>query len=229
MRLRDTLKWVAGFAGAVGAAYGTYAAVAWNRYGHPRSPTPEEADPLLDRFMPHYDVAERHHVTVAAPAAVTFEAACAADLLESPIIRAIFRTREIVLRSQPDPEPPPRGVLAMTTAIGWGVLAEIPGREIVMGSVTKPWEADVVFRPLDPDAFIAFDEPGYVKIAWTLRADPIDAGTSVFRHETRVWPTDAGARRLFRSYWSRFSPGIKMIRWLLLDPIRREAERRAGG
>ena len=59
-------------------------------------------------------------------------------------------------------------------AMGWGVLAEIPGREIVMGAVTQPWEADVVFRPLPSAEFAAFAEPGFVKIVWTLRADPVD-------------------------------------------------------
>ena len=36
--------------------------------------TPEDADAFLDRFMPEYDVVERHHINVAAPADVTFAA-----------------------------------------------------------------------------------------------------------------------------------------------------------
>ena len=53
----------------------------------------------------------------------------------------------------------PRGLLALVKTLGWGVLAEIPGREIVMGAVTQPWMADVVFRPLPPGEFAAFHEP----------------------------------------------------------------------
>ena len=30
----------------------------------------------------------------------------------------------------------PKGLLAQTTLLGWGVLAEKPGREIVVGAVT---------------------------------------------------------------------------------------------
>jgi len=107
------------------------------------------------------------------------------------------------------------------------VLAEEPDREIVMGTVTQPWNPNVVFRPLAPDLFVAFNEPEYVKIAWTLRADPTGPNDSVFRHETRVITTDGVARAKFRMYWSFFSPGIKLIRWLLLKPLRNEAERRA--
>jgi hypothetical protein len=84
-----------------------------------------------------------------------------------------------------------------------------------------------VFRPLPPDEFAAFDEPGYVKIVWTLRADPVGPHDSVFRTETRAVTTDAAARRKFRWYWARFSPGIGLIRQLSLGPVRREAERRA--
>jgi hypothetical protein len=51
------------------------------------------------------------------------------------------------------------------------VLAEVPGREVVVGAVTQPGYSNVVFRPLPPEEFIAFREPDYVKIVWTLRAD----------------------------------------------------------
>jgi len=96
-----------------------------------------------------------------------------------------------------------------------------------MGAVTQPWNAKVIFRPLTPDEFVAFNEPGYVKIVWTLRADPVGPAGSIFRHETRVTTTDTAARAKFRRYWSCFSPGIKLIRWLLLPSVRTEAERRA--
>jgi hypothetical protein len=121
----------------------------------------------------------------------------------------------------------PGGLLAQTKALGWGVLAEVPGREIIMGAVTQAWLADVVFRGLTPEEFAAFNEPGYVKIAWTLRADPISAGESVFRTETRAVTTDPTARAKFRWYWSKASPGIWLIRQMTLGPLKREAERRA--
>jgi hypothetical protein len=49
----------------------------------------------------------------------------------------------------------------------------------------------------------------------------------IFRHETRVTTTDSVARAKFRRYWAVFSPGIKLIRWLLLPQVRAEAERHA--
>jgi hypothetical protein len=107
------------------------------------------------------------------------------------------------------------------------VLADVPEREVVVGAVTKPWEANVTFRALAPDQFAAFSEPGYVKIAWTLRAESIGTTDSIFRTETRAVATDATARAKFRRYWSFLSPGIILIRWAILGPLKSEAERRA--
>jgi hypothetical protein len=217
---------VAGLAAAV-TGYAAYAAVTWYRYGrHRLTVDPGERDGLLDQFMPRFDVVERHQIGVAAPAAITMAAAREQDLLRVPLVRAIFKARQIVMGATPG-ELPPQGLLAAMQGLGWGVLADVPGREVVIGAFTKPWEADVTFRALPPNEFASFTEPGFVKIVWTLRADPIDPQTSVFRTETRAIATDAEARARFRLYWAFASPGIALIRRLSLLPLRREAEGRA--
>jgi hypothetical protein len=220
-------RWLAAGAGLAAAAYVTCVAAAWLRYGCGAAPEDDEADALLDRFMPVYEVAERHRIRVAAPAGVTLAAASEIDLTRPWLARAIFTAREWILGSTPDTAARPRALLDLATSIGWGVLAERAGREIVMGAVTQPWLANVVFRPLPPDEFAAFHEPGFVKIVWTLRADPDGEARSVFRTETRVATTDPGARGKFRRYWSFFSPGIVLIRRVMLNPLKTEAERRA--
>jgi hypothetical protein len=214
-------------AGLAAGAYAVYVARTWSSYGNPPPPSPQDRDPILDGFMPVYDVVERHHVDVNAPAAVTLETAKEMALSRLPIVRAIFKGREMILGSTRDRRSEPRGIIEETKALGWVVLDEVPGREIVMGAVTKPWEADVVFRSVSPEAFAAFSEPGYVKIVWTLRADPVSDMSSTFRTETRAVATDLEAERRFRWYWSFLSPGIIGIRWLSLAPIRCDAEGRA--
>jgi hypothetical protein len=97
----------------------------------------------------------------------------------------------------------------------------------VMGAVTQPWKGDVVFRGIPANEFVGFHESGYVKIAWTLGADPVSPIESVFRTETRVIATDPIARQRFRWYWARFSPGIVLIRRAMLGAVKDEAERRA--
>jgi hypothetical protein len=220
------MRGVAAGAGLALGAYGVLAASAWHRYGHPSSSRPAERDDLLDCLMPEYDVVERHHIQVAAPAAVTLQAAKDQDLNDSLVVRAIFKAREVVLRASPDEHEHPRGLLAQMRSFGWGVLADVPDREIVMGAVTKPWETNVTFTALPPAEFATFSQPGFVKIAWTLRADPVGDRASIFRTETRAVATDPVARAAFRRYWALASPGIALIRRMSLQPVRRDAERR---
>jgi len=225
--LRSAVRWLAFAGSAAAGAYASYAGVTWCRYGHVRRPGGDEPDQLLDRFMPSYEVVERHHVRVGAPAAITLDVAETMDLFQLPLVRAIFKGLELILGATPDERPRPRGLLAEVQSLGWVVLAETPAREIVLGAVTKPWEPNVTFRSLAPDKFAAFAEPGYVKIAWTIRADPISQRESIFRTETRVLATSPSARARFRRYWACLSPGIILIRRLSLAPLKAEAERRA--
>jgi hypothetical protein len=229
-RTRSAIRWLAAGVGLAAGAYAAYVGITWCRYGRVSpSTSPDEEDGLLDRFMPVYDVVERHRVRVAAPAEVTLAAARDMDLFDMPLVRALFKAREVLLGATADDRRLPSGLLAEAQALGWSVLAEAPGREIVVGSVTKPWEANVTFRALRPDEFSAFHEPDYVKIVWTLRADPIGATASIFRTETRAVATDPAARAKFRRYWSFLSPGIILIRWISLGPLKAAAERRARG
>lgn len=226
--LRPVLRGLAAGLGLAAGAYAAYVSVSWLRYGRAARPARRRgADLLLDRFMPEYEVAGEHRFTVRAPAEITLAAATNMRLDDSVLARAIFRTRELVLGAEPVSTKLPKGLLEQTKALGWGVLAEVPGREIVMGAVTQPWKANVVFRAVPPADFAAFDEPDCVKIAWTLRADPLGPDRSVFRTETRVATTDAAARAKFRLYWSFFSPGMFLIRLMTRGSLKAEAERRA--
>jgi len=217
----------AGTLGLAAVGYAATSALLWARYGHPRHANNDEEDSMLDRFMPSYEIVERHHITIDAPAAITLAVASEQDLMSNPVIRTIFMTRALVMGSASDARPLPRELLPMVRSIGWRVLAENCGREIVVGAVTQPWEADVTFHGMNPDAFAAFNEPGYVKIAWSLRADSLGPDRSIFRTETRAIATDPISRAKFRRYWAFVSPGIWLIRRATLRPLKFKAEHRA--
>ena len=153
MRMRRMALAIAAAGAAVGIAYLAYVVGAYRRYGHAARPSAGEARAgLADAYMPAPEVAERHEVRVAAPAAVTFQAARKLDLRRSPAVRAIFGARELVFRVPGGRAEPPRSFVEEALALGWGVLAEAPGREIVFGAVTQPWQGDVHFRALPPGA-----------------------------------------------------------------------------
>src|SRR3954447_10885569 len=243
------MKIFSAFATAAGlacATFAAYAATTWFRYGRAtRRRRRDATDPLLDRFTPELDVYERHAITVAAPPEVTFVAAKQMQLESSPIVRAIFKARAPLVRAKGAPPParalskgrallmgakadptlPPRGFLDQMKAIGWGPLAELPDRQVVMGAVTKPWEPNPVCRPLPPEEFAAFAEPDHVKIAWTIAVSPTPDGGSAFRTETRAVAIGAAARRRFRLYWSLLSPGIILIRSVMVRALKTAAER----
>src|SRR5689334_23369341 len=148
---REAGKWAAVVAGMAAGSYATYVAVTWFRYGKLQRAEGADIDPLLDLFIPDCDVVDRHHAYVAAPAEITLAAATEMDFESNAIIRGIFKTREWILRAKPEHAIRPRGFLEEMKCLGWGVLAELPGREIVAGAVTKPWEANPIFRALPPD------------------------------------------------------------------------------
>jgi hypothetical protein len=210
-----------------GAAYG--GVVLYNRwkYGTAKASAEIGKDSLLDRFIPNPEVVEHHHIDIDAPADVVMSTAREMRMLDSPVVRAIIRMREIALGGTPDERQHPGPLIAQMQSIGWVVLAEKAGREIVLGCVTQPWLANPVFRSIPPTEFLAFAEPGYVKIAWTLRADPVGDRHATFHTETRVSTTDAAARRRFRNYWSFVAPGVELIRMAILRPLKRAAEARA--
>ena len=210
------------------AGAGYAAVVAWNRlrYGTLKPSRLPRGSSVIDRFIPNPEVVEHHHIAIDAPAEVVLAAAKQMRMLDSRSIRAIFKLRELVMGGGQDTRPHPQPLLEQMQSIGWTVLAESPGREVVLGAVTQPWLAAPVFRSIPGYEYQAFSEPGFAKITWTLGADPIDDTRSVFHTETRVCTTDGEACARFRKYWSYVAPGVGLIRLALLRPLKREAERR---
>jgi polyketide cyclase/dehydrase/lipid transport protein len=215
-------------AGAGVLSVGACTALAWARYGHV-DPARHPPDALLDRFLPNPEVDEYHQLKVRAPAAITLAAAKELDLQTSPVVKGIFWLRAIptLLRGEPFRPQGSRGLVEDTLAQGWGVLAEEPDRAIVVGAYTQPWHEQVTFHPLLPDQFARFNEPGYVKIAWTLQAEPLGPNASLLITRTRAVATDPQSRKRFRRYWAPMSAGIILIRYAGLPLMRKEAERRA--
>ena len=225
MRTKRVVGIVGGCVGLAAAAGAGVVARNWYRFG--TLVEDGRTDRLLDRFMPSYDVREYHEIRVQAPATETYAALRDLDIRRSRIVRAIFRGRELLLQARhSDEEAVSRSLVRECEAIGWGMLAEQPGRELVMGAVTRPWEPEVRFWSLPPEEFAAFDAPGYAKIVWTLGAEPVGNGDSTAHTETRVLTTDASARARFRRYWALVSPGVVLIRRESLRVVKADAESR---
>jgi putative NADPH-quinone reductase len=221
-RIAGIARVLASAASLAGVAYLASALTSWARYG--ATSDPARGDSLLDRFMPNYEVALRHATVVHAPASLTFAAIRLSDFQRSPIVRALFGMRDLLMRGRREDEGPVSLSIDDLTKIGWGVLDVDPGREIVLGTVTKPWQANSRFRPLERNEFTTFAEPGYAKIALAVNVEEVSSEHSEARTETRVQTTDPRSRARFRRYWALLSPGMAIIRRLLLQQVKHEAE-----
>jgi hypothetical protein len=188
---------------------------------------------LIDKYLPRYQVTEIHEVRVDAPPTVTYSAIRETDLRD-PVIEALFAVRELPnriarrLRGEP-PRPEPRGFTfgdLATMEMGWVRLGEEPGVEFVMGAVGRFWRRDYGWFPVEADRFIAFDEPGYAKLAVSFRVELLGDDQSLLRYEARTAATDKVARTRLRRYWRIIQPGVALVMRRALVRIRDEAERR---
>jgi hypothetical protein len=171
---------------------------------------------LIDRFLPKYDVVERHRESVRAPANRTYESVKRLDLARSPSARLLFAMRGLPARSF---------TLDDAAHMGFVVLGEEPGEEIVLGVVGRFWTLRGGIVPIEPDAFTTFEDAGYAKAAWNFWVREGGPESCSVLTETRVLCTDDASRRKFRRYWRLVGPFSALVRRRALALVKREAER----
>jgi hypothetical protein len=182
---------------------------------------------LLETWMPRWDVADRHDVTVDAPAERAFAAARRVDFAASPIVRTLLaiRTLPSIIRGR---RMPVSVTLDSVSRAGFVRLAEEPGREIVVGVAGRFWVLSRSSRsPVSAATFAAHAEPGTAKAAMSFWVEPLGTERSRVVTETRVLCADADARRQFLRYWMVIRPGSALIRWAVLRRIKADAESRS--
>jgi hypothetical protein len=179
---------------------------------------------LLSALIPQPIARDYHEREVRADARRAFAAVRALDFTDLALVRAIFALRPVLMRGRAG-RPLPRGPFVDTArAMGWHLLHDGP-ETVVAVAVTRPWDVDVRFRGLPESAFLAFGEPGYVKIAWVIGVRPATADTAIVFTETSVAATDAESRKRFGRYWLVFGLGIRLIRRLALRHVARQLGR----
>jgi hypothetical protein len=177
---------------------------------------------LIDSFAPNPDAVETHCININASPEVVYRALRTADLGGSLVIKFLLALRslpEFILhpfRSLPRDQ---RITLQTLIDAGFGVLAEQPGKEIVLGVSGKFW------RPtgnLSPFNRADFDEPvaqGLARAVWNFQVDGINDQTTLST-ETRVICGDRRSRRKFRAYWFFVRPFSGLIRRIMLRGVR---------
>jgi hypothetical protein len=198
---------------------------------------PEAEAMLLDRYLPQYDVTETHAIVVDADTDLTWQAARRGDLSQSAVIRALLELRSLpnrlqrVLKGRLTESARPPLNLDDLERVGFLLLGERSGHEIVFGSVVQPWKAvtdDVPVPQVEADRFATFDTPGYVKVAFNIRVESYGSGRSLITTETRTAATDPTSLRRFSRYWLVVGPISALIRRLTLGIVKSDAEQQSG-
>ena len=180
----------------------------------------------LDRFAPAYQFAEVHRIHVSAPK----DAVWAAIKTVGPEEILLFRTLTAWRRfGRPGPEsilnaPRRRPILDTATRTGFIVLAEDPGREIVIGAAMWLPVGSGLRVGLGPNQFKDLNRPGIAKVAMNFLVEDGPGGGCSVVTETRVYATDATAQARFARYWRAIRPGSGLIRWMWLRAIKLRAE-----
>jgi hypothetical protein len=127
-----------------------------------------------------------------------------------------------------EPLPPVPRTVTLQDLVDMGafqILAEEPGRELVLGAVGKFWTRDFGSAPFQSDAFTAFSRPGYGKIAWSFRVEPHGERRSLLTMDVRTGTTDAKARARFEWYWRLVGPVVRYMSRSALAWMKAELER----
>jgi hypothetical protein len=182
----------------------------------------------LDELLPRYDFNEVHARVIAAPPDRVFEAVKTVTLGEVPLVRLLFGLRSLPARlagGRGLPRAKDEPFLAQMVDLGFTVLAEDPKREIVAGVVGQMWKRGGQAASIaDGAEFVAFDRPGYAKVATNFLLLEQDGDTRI-ETETRVLATDSRSRQGFARYWRLIRPASGAIRRARLRATARRAER----
>ena len=163
----------------------------------------------LERALPVWHHREQHSIHVAAPPERALSAALEVGAAELPLVRTLFRLRGL--------RPDSRSTLL--DAMGQDGFEQFADGVYV--AVGKPWTPGGGLRSAAD--FVAFDEPGFAKMALDFALVPEGAGSRL-ETETRVFLTDAGSRRRFAAYWLVVRPFSGLVRRSWLAAARRRAE-----
>jgi hypothetical protein len=189
---------------------------------------------LIDKYLPRWDVRERHHARVAAPPESVYDALGETDLAASPLVRLLLGTRALpgaLMRGAAGLRALSREARAPVTlrdfeSRGFTRLAERRPSELVIGLEGRFWRPDGALCTPAPDSFgDTPPAPGTARGVWNFALTRLPDGTTDLATETRVLCADEQARARFLPYWYLIRPGSGLIRRSMLHAVRRRAER----
>jgi hypothetical protein len=182
----------------------------------------------LDDLIPEPRLQELDSVQVSAPIDAVWERVRHGELAQALPIRALFALRNLMMRDAGGSASSVRidDLRSSPDRPGFQVLADDPPREVALGAIGQVWRPRIPFvHVAGANAYAAFDDRGFVKVAWAVRVVPLDdsAGCRV-EIEVRVSATDPASWRKFRWYFAVIGPFSRYIRRSLLRALARDRQ-----
>ncbi len=183
----------------------------------------------LDEFLPNYHISEIHATQIHGSPAHVFAALKSVTAEEVFLFRTLMAIRALPARLLRETRPRLTGgapLLDQFLRGGFLLLAEVPDRELVIGSIGQFWKLWDGANPsvTTGDEFRAFGLPGFAKAVVNFLVTGNADGSVRLSTETRVYASDPVALRRFRAYWRLIYPGSAFIRRMWLKAVKRRVE-----
>lgn len=178
---------------------------------------------MLEQLIPTPRLLEIDHVDLAASPDQVWQLVRHGDLNRSPLIQTLFWLRQLPGRLHGHTEPTRLRIDDLKSTPeqpGFQVLAEHAPCEFAVGAIGKVWQPEIPFvHVADAAEFAAFQQPGFVKVAWSIRLLPYGERCARLELEVRVDATDQESWHKFEKYFRLIGPGSHFIRHVLLSGL----------
>ncbi len=174
----------------------------------------------IHSFLPDPKHTEVNRIFVQAKPDVAWEAIRHFDGASMFWVKLLFELRDVpnILHGRTRTEADDRiGIdQIVESGTGFKILQEIPGKEVIIGSIGRFWQPQITFLEGEPDDFESFDEPGYGKLAWSITVEPYLQGSTICL-ELRTTATDKESWEKLQRYYTVIGIGSKFIRGTLMS------------
>lgn len=178
------------------------------------------------RYLPRYQFAERHGLSMQASPHQVLDAVEGLVGSEDPVFRALMRVREAPARLAA--RLGARSALAHRAPFGLHEFTRLERRGdelLAYGLVGRFWRPGFGLETVrDADHFRAFDRAGVAKLVLSFSCRPAADGGTELETTTRVYCPDSTSRALFTPYWLLIRPASGLIRRRLLRTIKARTE-----
>jgi hypothetical protein len=179
----------------------------------------------IQRFLSHPRHVEHHRIFVAANPTEAWKRVRHFNMAEVPWVRFLFQTRTIAAKLSGEKIDFKNEGIGLDQIEnenkGFKILYENEGSEVVVGSIGQFWHLKMIFGEFDASNFSEFKEPGWGKIAWAIRVEPFEQGSTI-SFELRMSATDEDSWRNFRRYYGLIGIASKTIRKSLMGQLENE-------